>query len=237
MEEAKKYENEGNIEKAFAFYQKTYENSKEISEKKIVLLAIARLYEKQKRYEESLETYKKCLDLASTSQEVTMIKTKIANCYIYQKQPLLAINIYDEIIKEYPKTEFAGEAQFLKANIYHRFIKDYEKAINEYEKLIKEYPNHWSIKIPHSLQCIANCYWELKKYEDAIKIFERIITNYPNTSFEKYAKLCIEFINEYDKKGKTVPPEVIMKRMKEIGLSEGIVSVEIKDNKVITEDK
>ncbi|MFN4228063.1 MAG: tetratricopeptide repeat protein [Candidatus Ratteibacteria bacterium] len=240
-EEAMRYENEGNFEKALGLYQKFYESSEGSAAKITALKAIAQLYKKIKKYDEAIEIYKKCLEFTLPPQHILIIKTNMAGCYINQGKPLLGIKIYDEIIEEYSKTEYkteiAGEAQFYKANAYHRLIKDYEKAISEYEKMIKEYPEHWSVKTPYSLQSIASCYYESKKYDDTIKVFEKIIKNYPNTPFEKYAKLCIEIINEYDKKGKTVPPEIIMKKMKEMGLGEGILNVEIKDGKVATEIK
>jgi len=237
FEEAQKYERQDNLEKALELYQTVFESSKETSWKKDALMAIGKLYQKQKRYKESLETYKKYLDLASTPFEISKGKTGIAHVYISQGEYYKGLKTLDEIIEEYPKTEIAAMAQLLKADIYADKIKDYESAIKEYEKIIEEYPDSWMVKTPFALEKIASCYVKLKKYDEAIAIYEKIINDYSNTPFEKVAKLNIEFINEYEKKGKPVPPEVIMKRMKEIGLGEGIISVEIKDGKIITNVK
>lgn len=236
-EKAQKYEKEGNLEKAIELYQRVVESSEEISWKKTSLIAIAQLFERQKKYKEALETLEKYLDLASTPFEISRGKTEIAHVYISQGKYAEGLKILDEIIEKYPKTEFAADTQLFKANVYANYIKDYESAIKEYEKLIKEYPDNWMVKIPFALECIASCYIQLKKYDEAVEIYKKIINDYPNTPFEKVSKLRIEFVNEYEKKGKSVPPEIIMKRMKEMGLGEGIINVEIKDGKIITNVK
>lgn len=232
-EKAQKYEKEGNLEKALEIYQKILETSAELSLKKTVLITIAQIYTKGKRYEEALKILNEYLDLAQTPFEICRGKTEMAYIYIYQGDYSKGFQILDEIKEKYSETEFASDAQFSKAAIYHNIIKEYESAIKEYEKMIEKYPYDWRVKTPFVLEKIASCYYHLKRYDDAIKIYEKIINKYPDTPFEKYARLCIEFINEYDKKGEIAPPEIIMKRMKEIGLGEGIVSFEIKDGKII----
>lgn len=86
----------------------------------------------------------------------------IALRYIHQQQYFTGLKILDEIIEIYPKTEYVADAQFYKAEIYHNYIKDYEKAIEEYEKMIKKYPEDWRVKDGFTLTKIASCYIQLK---------------------------------------------------------------------------
>ncbi|HOK57149.1 MAG TPA: tetratricopeptide repeat protein [bacterium] len=233
LEIAVKYEREGNLKKAIEIYQEIFDNTQKDIYKELSLENLGMIYEKQKEYEKAIEIYKKCLDLVKVPFKICNTKIRIAYCYFYQKKYSDGFQILEEIIQEYPSTTFSADAQFAKASIYHIIIKDYEKAINEYEKMIKYYPDDWRVKNSLVLTKIASCYLENKEYDKSIEIYKKISSEYKNTPFEKYADLMIEFVNEYIKKGKEVPLEIIQKRMREVGLGEGIVSEEVIDGKVI----
>jgi tol-pal system protein YbgF len=55
---------------------------------------------------------------------------------------------FQKTIKQYPKSQHAGNAQFWIGEIYYR-EKWYEKAILEYQKVIEKYPK--SNKVPASI--------------------------------------------------------------------------------------
>jgi tetratricopeptide (TPR) repeat protein len=214
-EEARKYEGEGNLEKAIEFYQKAFENSQNISFKKTILELLGQVYRAMKRYEDALQIYQKYLELASTPFEEVRGKTAIAYIYVYKGKYSKGLQILEKIIEEYHDPQFRADAIYSKAAIYHRFIKDYEKAINEYERLIKEFPDDWRVKEePICLEKIAVCYSKLKKYDDAIKVYQDIINKYPESEYSKIAKVAIRIINEYEKKGK-VPSEDDVKKIEE----------------------
>ncbi|HPU44328.1 MAG TPA: tetratricopeptide repeat protein, partial [Dictyoglomaceae bacterium] len=47
---------------------------------------------------------------------------------------------YQKFLKDYPKSEWADDAQY-ELGLCYEFMEDYKKAIEEYQKLIKNYPN------------------------------------------------------------------------------------------------
>lgn len=94
-----------------------------------------------------------------------------------------ALNIFKRIIKEYPNSEFADDAQYWLGEFYSDsntvWDNDYKQAIREYEILIKKYPD--SELIPMAYLKIGDCYRWLEDYHQAIKEYERVIKYFPTT--------------------------------------------------------
>ena len=57
-----------------------------------------------------------------------------------QKDPQLAIKVYEEILKYFPASSNRDKASFLIGFVYSEQLKDYPKAKEAFEKFIKEYP-------------------------------------------------------------------------------------------------
>jgi len=57
-----------------------------------------------------------------------------------QKDPQLAIKVYEEILKYFPASPNRNKASFLVGFVYSEQLKDYPKAKEAFEKFIKEYP-------------------------------------------------------------------------------------------------
>ncbi len=57
-----------------------------------------------------------------------------------QKDPQLAIKIYEEIPKYFPASSNRDKASFMTGFVYSEQLKDYPKAKEAFEKFIKEYP-------------------------------------------------------------------------------------------------
>jgi TolA-binding protein len=57
-----------------------------------------------------------------------------------QRDPQLAIKIYQEILKYFPAGTKRDKASFLIGFVYSEQLKDYTKAKEAFEKFIKEYP-------------------------------------------------------------------------------------------------
>jgi tetratricopeptide (TPR) repeat protein len=223
-EDARRYEMKKNIEKAVELYQKAYGVSQDENFKKTMLELIAQLYSKMKKYKDAEEIYNKLLKETSNSFETVKQKVKIAYLYVNQKRYSEAFKILDDIIEGYPKekypgTSFAADAQFSKAAIYYRFMRDFEKAILEYQKMVENFPDDWRVmKEPYSIINIAYCYIELKRYDDAIKEYQEIINAFPKTKWEKFGNLNIRILNEYYKKGQIPKPEEIKNLFEGAGL-------------------
>lgn len=98
-----------------------------------------------------------------------------------------AEGIFYRIIREYPRSEFADDAQYCLAEQYYYDAAtiigdksyDYKRAIREYEKVINQYPES-ELCLKAQLG-IANCYRCLNDYHQAIKEYKKVIEKYPTT--------------------------------------------------------
>ncbi len=122
---------------------------------------------------------------------------KRAECYFnlnYSKRALrdvekaLAYNLNDE--------EFE-RAYFIKANVYHYNLKDYNEALINYEKVFEKNNsgNDW-YEIAH--HCRAEVLFELKKYDASIKAYNKCLNMGMNYVYLDRGKVYLEK-GEYEK--------------------------------------
>jgi len=97
----------------------------------------------------------------------------------------LAKGKFREIIKKYPTSSLADNAQFWLAECYYR-EKDYENAILEYEKVIKNYPE--GDKVPDALFKQGMAFLALGDKIDAKLLFNKVIKKYPSSLQAEIAK-------------------------------------------------
>jgi len=91
---------------------------------------------------------------------------------------------FDKIIKDFPKSEHADNAQFWIGEIYYR-EKWYEKAILEYQKVIENYPK--GNKVPASLLKQGFAFLSLGDKANARLILKELAKKYPETNEGKIA--------------------------------------------------
>lgn len=97
---------------------------------------------------------------------------------------------FEELIKRYPKSDNADNAQFWIGEIYYR-EKWYEKAILEYQKVIENYPQ--GNKVPASLLKQGFAFLNLGDKANSRLILQELVRKYPNTN---EAKIAAEKIKE-----------------------------------------
>ena len=91
---------------------------------------------------------------------------------------------FEAIIKDYPKSEHADNAQFWIGEIYYR-EKWYEKAILEYQKVIENYPK--GNKVPASLLKQGFAFISLGDKANARLILKELGKKYPESNEGKIA--------------------------------------------------
>jgi len=91
---------------------------------------------------------------------------------------------FEKIIKDFPKSEHADNAQFWVGEIYYR-EKWYEKAILEYQKVIENYPK--GNKVPASLLKQGFAFLSLGDKANARLILKELAKKYPDTNEGKIA--------------------------------------------------
>lgn len=95
-----------------------------------------------------------------------------------------ARSAFEAIIKDFPKSEHADNAQFWIGEIYYR-EKWYEKAILEYQKVIENYPK--GNKVPASLLKQAFAFISLGDKANSRLILKELSQKYPKTNEGKIA--------------------------------------------------
>jgi len=95
-----------------------------------------------------------------------------------------ARSAFESIIKDFPKSEHADNAQFWIGEIYYR-EKWYEKAILEYQKVIENYPK--GNKVPASLLKQGFAFISLGDKANARLILKELSQKYPESSEGKIA--------------------------------------------------
>ena len=97
---------------------------------------------------------------------------------------------FQELIKRFPKSENADNAQFWIGEIYYR-EKWYEKAILEYQNVIENFPE--GNKVPAALLKQGLAFENIGDKANSRLILEELIKKYPKTS---EAKIALEKIKE-----------------------------------------
>jgi tol-pal system protein YbgF len=92
---------------------------------------------------------------------------------------------FQELIKKFPRSERADNAQFWIGEIYYR-EKWYEKAILEYQKVIENYPK--GNKVPASLLKQGLAFLNLGDKNNSRLILKELIKKYPNSNEAQIAK-------------------------------------------------
>ncbi|NQT10369.1 MAG: tol-pal system protein YbgF [Desulfobacteraceae bacterium] len=92
---------------------------------------------------------------------------------------------FQRIIKQYPKSRHADNAQFWIGEIYYRG-KWYEKAILEYQKVIEKYPK--GNKVPASLLKQGLAFLNLGEKANARLILNELVVKHPKSNEAKIAK-------------------------------------------------
>ena len=92
---------------------------------------------------------------------------------------------FQKLLKEFPKSENADNAQFWIGEIYYR-EKWYEKAILEYQKVIEKYPK--GNKVTASLLKQGFAFFNLGDKSNARLILSELIKKYPKSNEAKIAK-------------------------------------------------
>ncbi len=92
---------------------------------------------------------------------------------------------FQQFLKQYPKTPYAGSAQFWIAETWY-IEEKYEKAIVEYEKVMKGYPS--SDKVPYALLKQGMAFQKLGDKGSAKIVYQQIVKKYPQTNQAKMAR-------------------------------------------------
>ena len=106
---------------------------------------------------------------------------QIAELYRSQSQlnqPEIAIETYQNLMKNHPTHKMAPEAQWRIAHIRHTVLHQTELAVHAYKKVADNYPT--SNFAAEALFHIANIHRQDRKFEQALTVYDTIKERFPN---------------------------------------------------------
>jgi outer membrane protein assembly factor BamD len=152
----------------------------------------------KKEYEKARALFLEVKNRDFTKKYAPLAQLKIADAYVSEEEPELAVAEYRRFLEAYPDHQYASYAQYQIAMVYFNQIEDPErgyggaaKALEEFEKLKKLFPRNpykeiVDIKIQQCRDTIAEYeylvgrfYFNKNSYNAAIGRFEGLLKKYP----------------------------------------------------------
>jgi TolA-binding protein len=122
-----------------------------------------------------------------------------------------ALALYEQLVREHPKSDEAPEALYLSAMLYYNFQKDALKAATTYELVCDTYP---SSVFAHKGLFVAGFTYanELGNTERARQAYERYLKDFPDSSMAETVKFELEHLGQTPEQlleniQKNAPPE------------------------------
>ncbi|MFH1847794.1 MAG: outer membrane protein assembly factor BamD [Candidatus Omnitrophota bacterium] len=166
--------------------------------------------------DKALEIFEKVRDNAPYGKHADLAQFKIGECYKKNGQYKEAVDAFQKLVYDYPKSLLLEQAKYEVAySTYRMSLKPYydqeptEDAIKEFEEFIKDRDEGDTIleadkalvtlqeKKAESLYGTAYFYERAKQYESAAIYYQEIMEKYPNTS---WAAKAFEKLSEVEKK-------------------------------------
>ncbi len=97
----------------------------------------------------------------------------------------LALQGFQEYVRNYATTQMAADAQFYVGEIYSR-REDFDNAIKEYDRVINDYSD--SSRVPNARYMKGIALMKLGKRSDAKKEFQTVVDKYPGNELAPRAK-------------------------------------------------
>jgi len=152
----------------------------------------------KKEYEQARAGFLEVKNRDLSKKFAPMAQLKIADAYVKEDEPDLAIAEYKKFLEAYPDHQYASYAQYQIAMIYFNQIEGPErgyggaaKALEEFEKLKKMFPRNpykdvIDLKIEQCRNIIAeyeylvgSFYYKKDSFHSAIGRFEGLLKKYP----------------------------------------------------------
>ena len=156
---------------------------------KASLLPLAEIYESQKNYDDTVRIYKTALGVLTTETENTLILQKLGDLSRQQNRYDDAIHYYQELITQYPSSEYVAPARYFIGLSYSSKpdvqSDDLRAAIEAYEAVIQNHPSseyaldaYWNA---------ASLYNQLGEQSQARALCQQILEQY-GSSRENHAQ-------------------------------------------------
>ena len=104
-----------------------------------------------------------------------------------------ALEVYQQVVDEYPTSSLVAEALYAMGNIEHDREKNSKRAVELFKKLVASYPEHATAS--NAMFLVGFIYNnELKMLDSAKVAYEAFINRYPNDHLVADAKFELEHL-------------------------------------------
>ncbi|MBI1184528.1 tetratricopeptide repeat protein [bacterium] len=173
----------GNYKEALYFLDNYFKNKNSIYTKQFDADANTRTadcYYELRVYDKAVSYYQKIIDQKEGEQDYAMFQVGVIKGL--QGNALQKIEILDQLVANFPKSQYTDDALFEKAN--EKFILGYRtQALREFEYLNQDFPNNPYQK--KAEQKIGLIFYQMDQPEKAIAIFKKIVEEFPSTTESK----------------------------------------------------
>ena len=165
-----------------------------------------------------------------TKKYAPLAQLRIADAYIKEEEPELAVTEYRKFLEIYPDHRHASYAQYQIAMVYFNQIESPErgyggaaKALEEFEKLKKDFPRNpykdlVELRIEKCRNTIADYeflvgefYLNNGSYNSAISRFDKLLVKFPE--YKKMESLLLDLGISYKKAGNNEKAELYLNRL------------------------
>ncbi|MBI5210111.1 MAG: tetratricopeptide repeat protein [Elusimicrobia bacterium] len=132
-------------------------------------------------------------DYSNAEKSLKLVKTAeaqfyLGKTYLLSKRAFLAAAAFEQLIRDYPKSDLKEEAQFFIGDSFF-LAEDYTGAISKYQKFISLYPDS-PLRVS-ALFRIGSSYFQKKDYVEARAHFQSVLDRYPKDFFAPLAQYFI----------------------------------------------
>jgi outer membrane protein assembly factor BamD len=184
----------------------------------------------EKNYKEARTVLLEIKNRDLSKKYAPLAELRIADSYVKEEQPDLAVAEYKKFLEMYPDHRFAAYAQYQIAMVYFDQIESpdrgyggAEQALSEFQKLKKNFPRNpyrdlVELRIEKCRDTIAEYeyivgefYLKKDSYGPAISRFESILKNYPGYKKQEY--VLLKLATAYRKWGKKEKAEEYFRKL------------------------
>ena len=130
-----------------------------------------------KEYKPAADYYKKGITMGLIGNDYSLYQMALS--YGGLKMSDQKIWSLKRLIREYPASEYVGNANFEIGRTYHTAINELDSAKYYYNNMITKYPKSSMRKA--ALSGLGAIYFSQKDYNKSIEIYKQVVTEYPNT--------------------------------------------------------
>lgn len=149
-------------------------------------------------YAKAVKYYKKFINEYSGTSVAAALKDYLAMAYVSQGKWNEAVDIWQALVDEYPRSQIGETLLFAIGEAYSKQIKDLQKAIETYEDFVKKNPTSKIIRYA-KFQIGRLCLIK-EDFARARQFFEELIRDYPQDA-ELGASSQLAIAASYEKQG------------------------------------